>query len=1681
MAAGSATIVSVAATGGQPPYTLQSLHVDGTAHPVSAGSLQASLVSSVMGRHDVTAVLRDSQGATVTAQDWYAVTDPLDADEPVARISSPGDSADIVVADVTEPAAILGQATDSHFAEYELLISAAGQNQWNRLKRGNAPVAAGGELGRLHPQALANGLYDIALIVRDTAGKEASARISVAISGQQKAAPLRLAFEDLSFDIEGLPLQVVRTYDSLRRHEALDFGYGWSVQYQDVAIQTNGIVGRSWSAEQSGAGFGRKICIRPAGSRVVAVRLPGGRLEQFEARAEPECVSLIQWASNPSAHITYRPRGRGHSGASLEALGSWLDLRIVGGQLTDYGSGETYNPTQWKYTTREGVEFILDGSRGLAGGIQQIKDRQGNTMQFAADGIRHSGGWSLRFERDAQKRITRITGPGGVQRRYSYDAAGNLAAAIEPDGAQAAYGYEDTSQPHALTRYSDPAGRLQLKAEYDSQGRVIKQTDALGQSVSISHQDSQRRQSVKDRLGHTTVYDYDERGNVTQITDALGGITRYQYDANDNETAVTDPLGRTTRREYDAYGNVTRETDPLGRQSSTVYDASGNVTEQRQPGGLNTLYSYSGAGELASLTQPGGGVSHLNYTPKGSLLSLSDPLGRATRYGYALTGGASQLASQTAPDGAKTTYTRDAQGRISAQSTAIRLQAGQAAQEAQSRTAHDAQGRITAQTDPLGHITRSDYNAAGELIKQTSPLGLATVHRHDALGRTVRTEHPDGLIDTWAWDSEGRQTKHCEAASGANSGLCTQTRYDALGRAIETVDAAGGISRNQYDAAGQLTESQDALGRKTRYEYDAAGRIVKTTDPLGHSQRTAYSEAGQIASITAADGKQTAYDYDSAGRKVRTHWPGGAVSSAAYDAAGQKTADTDETGHSQRYAYDSAGRLSQTTQPSGAATRYEWNEAGQLLSQTDALGRTTQYGYDLGGRRTSRRLPDGSQETNTHDADGRLVQKRQTDGTAISYSYSQGRATGQTRPDGTLQIGYDPHGRAASWSDSQRGLIQQTLDALDRQTSETGPHGQSAAAWDAASQRTQLIASFAGQGGHTLQTRWDAGGRLQSLASGQGSAQFSHDAAGRLSQIKRANGASSHYSYDAAGRLAQIRHQKTDGSALAQYSYQRDAKGRLTRATEETGGQTTNKSWEYDADGKLTQESISAAGITRTCRYSYDSTGNRTEKDCDGQKTRYAYNSLDQLTEEQTATGPKTTYRWDGRGNLLEKRTPAQTIRYEWSSDNRLLKASDGSTSIRYGYDALGRRISRTRETGGQKQETQWILDTARPYSEIVLERNRQNGGAWQETRYTHTPDGVGQLISEQRQGQTLHVYEDGQGSARLITDEGGQIIETLDFDAFGNEEAGNLQESRHRYTGESYDSATGLYHLRARDYDPKTGRFISMDEHPGSQSIPLTLNKYLYGNADPVNHVDPGGNFSLGGMMSGIGNMASMMAMSWIRMEVADMFSSALLSPIIEAAVNSVSHSGQIPSFGNSGIAMILTGLAGHCRISKNKCYLRIPTMVNGFQTFYTSQHILDSLMGNGDTISGISKPLPFLLLRGPKSRKNEVKYSTRNASQQCNNTARAKYLGTNGMLISAVCDEYPYGSTLQGGDINYFFDSVSLRLVPSAEGPKQGGLLSKFYSATKVNTIGKPFLNLAVPYAPGFYIDKYGKASWL
>jgi uncharacterized protein RhaS with RHS repeats len=50
------------------------------------------------------------------------------------------------------------------------------------------------------------------------------------------------------------------------------------------------------------------------------------------------------------------------------------------------------------------------------------------------------------------------------------------------------------------------------------------------------------------------------------------------------------------------------------------------------------------------------------------------------------------------------------------------------------------------------------------------------------------------------------------------------------------------------------------------------------------------------------------------------------------------------------------------------------------------------------------------------------------------------------------------------------------------------------------------------------------------------------------------------------------------------------------------------------------------------------------------------------------------------------------------------------------------------------------------------------------------------------------------------------------------------------------------MYYLRARYYNPLTGRFMSRDPEDGKAIDPKSLHKYLYAGGDPVDALDPTG-----------------------------------------------------------------------------------------------------------------------------------------------------------------------------------------------------------------------------------------------
>ena len=104
--------------------------------------------------------------------------------------------------------------------------------------------------------------------------------------------------------------------------------------------------------------------------------------------------------------------------------------------------------------------------------------------------------------------------------------------------------------------------------------------------------------------------------------------------------------------------------------------------------------------------------------------------------------------------------------------------------------------------------------------------------------------------------------------------------------------------------------------------------------------------------------------------------------------------------------------------------------------------------------------------------------------------------------------------------------------------------------------------------------------------------------------------------------------------------------------------------------------------------------------------------------------------------------------------------------------------------------------------------------------------------------GSREYYLYNGHGYVVRLMDAGGGVrTYDYDYDAFGVEHNPDPYDTNpFRYCGEYWDAETGTYYLRARYYDPHTGRFISEDP------IRDGLNWYTYCGGNPVMFVDPWG-----------------------------------------------------------------------------------------------------------------------------------------------------------------------------------------------------------------------------------------------
>ena len=120
-----------------------------------------------------------------------------------------------------------------------------------------------------------------------------------------------------------------------------------------------------------------------------------------------------------------------------------------------------------------------------------------------------------------------------------------------------------------------------------------------------------------------------------------------------------------------------------------------------------------------------------------------------------------------------------------------------------------------------------------------------------------------------------------------------------------------------------------------------------------------------------------------------------------------------------------------------------------------------------------------------------------------------------------------------------------------------------------------------------------------------------------------------------------------------------------------------------------------------------------------------------------------------------------------------------------------------------------------------------------------------GQRIAKQERysngtERMFYFHNDHLGSATLITDENGNVVEEKKYSPFGIELAGN---SKIGYNSKELDKDTDLNYYGARYYASEFGRFITPDTVKGKLTNPQSLNLYAYTLNNPLKYVDPSGN----------------------------------------------------------------------------------------------------------------------------------------------------------------------------------------------------------------------------------------------
>jgi RHS repeat-associated protein len=763
--------------------------------------------------------------------------------------------------------------------------------------------------------------------------------------------------------------------------------------------------------------------------------------------------------------------------------------------------------------------------------------------------------------------------------------------------------------------------------------------------------------------------------------------------------------------------------------------------------------------------------------------------------------------------------------------------------------------------------TRYDYNTQGALITK----------------KNFYTQPKEVTESYDIFDNFGNPQTVTVSANGLDSRQ-TLLEYDGYGRFVtKNTNPLGHETALSYDnKTGNLITQTDANGLMTRYDYDGFGRLEKITRPDGNTTA--------ITRDWAVSGNQLYYAKEVTGGQPEK-WN-------YFDALGriQKAGHAGFSGDSifVKSIYNSQGRMWKTSEPySGTATQfteYEYYTDNRLKKVTYPTGVTDTYSYTPNSTEKQVSSSNGMWKTTQTDGTGALIMAKDAGG-QIGYTYyAHGGVKNIIYSGNSISMAYDAYGRQETLSDPDAGTVNYTWNAFGELTNQTDARNNSYDMfYDKLGRITEKKLGTTTVAGYTYDT-----------APGKG--------VGKMASIIGNNSISYTFEYDNLGRMIK-RNENIEGESF-NHIYTFDIGGRLEQTIYPSGFGIEN----IYQNGYL-KEVIRTDDGTSIWKGEIFNVRNQPERYLNGNGlyTYLGYDDFGFPTTLQTSGIQNLEYEFNTQtGNLNRREDVAKTLQEDFTYDNlmknRLETWQVGSGTIysagynpngnienktglgAYDYQGLQpHAVSEVDNTGGIISPFEQNIDYT-PFNKVesIMESldglqysygpdnqrkkavvfyehpqytkyysgnyEKKVGTTTQEFHYIFGGDGLTAVyITEDGTGNMYYIHKDHLGSVNCITDENGNLVEEMSFDAWGrrrnpadwtyNNVPVNYLIDR-GFTGHEHLDEFDLINMNGRVYDPILGRFLSPDNYIQAPEYSQSLNRYSYCLNNPLVYTDPSGEF---------------------------------------------------------------------------------------------------------------------------------------------------------------------------------------------------------------------------------------------